>query len=264
MPAPAGFVLMPAVDISGGRAVRLQHGDPGGQTSYGDPVQAALAWQAAAAQWVHAVDLDAAFGRGSNAALLAEVVRAVDVAVQLSGGVRDEESLRTALATGCARVNLSTAALADRDWCAVALAEHGERMSVSLDVRGQTLMARGSRQPGGPLFDALEWLDRAGCPRYVVTDVTRDGTLGGPNLALLRTVCERTDSAVIASGGVGSLDDVRDLAALAPRGVEGAILGKALYTGAFTLEEALAAVGGGPGTSSAAAPLDRFGRRARR
>ena len=240
----AGFVLMPAVDVSRGHAVRLQPGDPGGQTSYGDPVQAALAWQAAGAQWVHAVDLDAAFGLGSNAALLAEVVRTVDVAVQLSGGIHDEESLRTALATGCARVNLSTAALADPDWCAVALAEHGERMSVSLDVRGQPLMARGSWQPDGPLLGALEWLDRTGCPRYVVTDVTRDGTMGGSNLELLRTVCEHTDSPVIASGGVGSLDDVRNLAALATLSVEGAILGKALYAGAFTLQEALAAVEG--------------------
>ena len=254
MPAPAGFVLMPAVDISGGRAVRLQHGDPGGQTSYGDPVQAALAWQAAAAQWVHAVDLDAAFGRGSNAALLAEVVRAVDVAVQLSGGVRDEESLRTALATGCARVNLSTAALADRDWCAVALAEHGERMSVSLDVRGQTLMARGSRQPGGPLFDALEWLDRAGCPRYVVTDVDKDGMLQGPNLGLLRSVCAATDRPVVASGGITELADLEALAGLVEEGVEGALVGTALYEGRFTLQDALALTRGEAAGRATGAP----------
>lgn len=242
MPAKTGFLLMPAVDVSGGRAVRMHRGDPGGQRSYGDPVQAALDWQAAGARWVHAVDLDAAFGRGSNAELLAEVVATLDVAVQLSGGIRDEESLRVALATGCARVNLSTAALDDPDWCAAAVAEHGEQVSVSLDVRGQRLAARGSGQPGGQLVDAIGWLDRAGCARYVVTDVTRDGTLGGPNLELLRTVCAHTERPVIASGGVASLGDVRDVAALAPFGVEGTILGTALYAGAFTLEEALRAV----------------------
>ena len=237
-----GFVLLPAVDVSGGCAVRVHRGGPSGETSYGDPVQAAMEWQAAGARWVHAVDLDAAFGRGSNATVLAEVVATLDVPVQLSGGIRDEASLRAALATGCARVNLSTAALDDAHWCAAAVAEHGERVSVSLDVRGEALMARGSRQPSGQPLEAIEWLDRAGCARYVVTDVTRDGTLSGPNLELLRTVCAYTERPVIASGGVASLNDVRDLAALAPRGVEGVILGTALYAGAFTLEEALRAV----------------------
>jgi phosphoribosyl isomerase A len=240
------FVLLPAVDVAGGRTVRLTQGEAGTETCYGDPVKSALAWQASGAEWIHLVDLDAAFGRGSNAELLAEVVGSLDVAVELSGGIRDDESLRRALATGCARVNLGTAAVEDPAWCRAVIAEYGERVAVGLDVRiidGQHILAaRGWTANGGDLWEVLERLDADGCPRYVVTDVTKDGTLRGPNLELLRAVCVRTEAPVIASGGVSGAGDVAALAALAPEGVEGAIIGKALYTGAFTLAEALAAV----------------------
>ena len=243
MPEPH-LELLPAVDVAAGQAVRLVQGAAGSETSYGDPWAAALAWQQAGAEWIHLVDLDAAFGRGNNRELLAEVVGRLDVQVELSGGIRDDESLAAALATGCRRVNLGTAALEDPMWCAKAIAEHGDRIAVGLDVRGTTLAARGWTEEGGELWETLERLDRDGCARYVVTDVTKDGTLRGPNLQLLEDVTARTDKPVVASGGVSSLADLEAIAALVPRGVEGAIVGKALYAGAFTLEEALAAVSG--------------------
>ncbi|OPG05166.1 bifunctional 1-(5-phosphoribosyl)-5-((5-phosphoribosylamino)methylideneamino)imidazole-4-carboxamide isomerase/phosphoribosylanthranilate isomerase PriA [Microbispora sp. GKU 823] len=236
------LVLLPAVDVADGQAVRLVQGEAGTETSYGDPLAAALAWQKAGAEWIHLVDLDAAFGRGSNRELLASVVGALDVHVELSGGIRDDASLEAALSTGCRRVNIGTAALENPEWCAKAIAEHGDRIAVGLDVRGTTLAARGWTQEGGDLWEVLDRLESEGCPRYVVTDVTKDGTLRGPNLDLLREVCARTDRPVIASGGVSSLDDLRAIATLVPDGVEGAIVGKALYAQAFTLEEALAAV----------------------
>jgi 1-(5-phosphoribosyl)-5-[(5-phosphoribosylamino)methylideneamino] imidazole-4-carboxamide isomerase/N-(5'phosphoribosyl)anthranilate isomerase len=236
------LVLLPAVDVAEGRAVRLVQGAAGSETAYGDPLDAALAWQAAGAEWIHLVDLDAAFGRGQNRELLAEVVGRLDVRVEMSGGIRDDDSLEAALATGCARVNIGTAALEDPEWCAKAIARHGERIAVGLDVRGTTLAARGWTQEGGELYDVLARLDDDGCARYVVTDVGRDGTMTGPNLDLLRGVCAATSRPVIASGGVSSLDDLRAVATLVPDGVEGAIVGKALYAGAFTLEDALAAV----------------------
>jgi phosphoribosyl isomerase A len=235
--------LLPAVDVAAGQAVRLVQGVAGSETSYGDPVEAALTWQRAGAEWIHLVDLDAAFGRGGNRDLLAEVVGKVDVRVEMSGGIRDDDSLRAALATGCARVNIGTAALEDPDWCARAIAEHGDRIAVGLDVRGTTLAARGWTREGGELFEVLERLDRDGCARYVVTDVTKDGTLRGPNLDLLGRVCAATDRPVVASGGVSGLDDIRALAGLVGQGVEGAIVGKALYAGSFTLEQALDAAG---------------------
>jgi len=234
--------LLPAVDVADGQAVRLVQGAAGSETSYGDPLAAALAWQAAGAEWIHLVDLDAAFGRGSNAELLASVVGAVDVKVELSGGIRDDASLRAALATGCTRVNIGTAALEDPVWCAKAIAEFGDRVAIGLDVRGTTLAARGWTRDGGDLWQVLDRLEREGCSRYVVTDVTKDGTLRGPNLDLLREVCARTERPVVASGGVSSLDDLRAIATLVPLGIEGAIVGKALYAKAFTLEDALVAV----------------------
>jgi 1-(5-phosphoribosyl)-5-[(5-phosphoribosylamino)methylideneamino] imidazole-4-carboxamide isomerase/N-(5'phosphoribosyl)anthranilate isomerase len=238
------FVLLPAVDVADGQAVRLVQGEAGTETSYGDPRDAALAWQEQGAAWVHLVDLDAAFGRGSNRDLLADVVAALDVAVELSGGIRDDESLAAALATGAARVNIGTAALENPEWVRRVIGSHGDRVAVGLDVRGTTLAARGWTKEGGELFDVLARLDADGCARYVVTDVRRDGTLTGPNVELLRQVCAATDRPVVASGGVSTVDDLRALAALAPVGVEGAIVGKALYAGAFTLPEALAAVAG--------------------
>ena len=238
------LILLPAVDVAGGQAVRLVQGAAGSETSYGDPVTAALAWQEAGASWVHLVDLDAAFGRGSNASLLAEVVGKLDIAVEMSGGIRDDASLERALATGCARVNIGTAALEAPEWVRSVIARHGDKIAVGLDVRGTTLAARGWTSEGGELFSTLARLDAEGCARYVVTDVLKDGTLRGPNLALLRDVCSRTKAPVVASGGVSSLADLRALASLVPVGVEGAIVGKALYAGAFTMREALAEVAG--------------------
>ncbi|GIM86135.1 bifunctional 1-(5-phosphoribosyl)-5-((5-phosphoribosylamino)methylideneamino)imidazole-4-carboxamide isomerase/phosphoribosylanthranilate isomerase PriA [Salinispora arenicola] len=233
------LTLLPAVDVADGQAVRLVQGAAGSETAYGDPLDAALAWQRDGAEWIHLVDLDAAFGRGSNADLLADVVRQLDVRVELSGGVRDDESLRAALATGATRVNIGTAALEDPPWCDRVCGEYGDRVAIGLDVRGRTLSARGWTRDGGDLWEVLERLDRAGASRYVVTDITKDGTMRGPNLELLREVCARTNAPVIASGGVSTLADLRALAALEPAGVEGVIAGKALYAGAFTVAEAL-------------------------
>ena len=241
------LVLLPAVDVVEGRAVRLVQGQAGSETEYGSALDAAMTWQRDGAEWIHLVDLDAAFGRGSNRELLAEVVGTLDVAVELSGGIRDDESLAAALATGCARVNLGTAALENPQWCARVVAEHGEKVAVGLDVLisggEHRLRGRGWETDGGDLWTVLERLDKEGCSRFVVTDVTKDGTLNGPNLELLSSVCERTDAPVIASGGVSSLDDLRAISTLTGVGVEGAIVGKALYAGRFTLPEAMAAVG---------------------
>lgn len=239
----ARLELLPAVDVAAGQAVRLVQGEAGTETSYGDPLTAALAWQEAGAEWIHLVDLDAAFGRGSNRDLVAAVVKALDIRVEVSGGIRDDASLEAVLAAGCARVNLGTAALENPDWTRRAIADHGDRIAVGLDVRGTTLAGRGWTSEGGDLWETLARLDADGCPRYVVTDVTKDGTLRGPNVGLLREVCARTDRPVVASGGISCLDDLVALRALVEVGVEGAIVGKALYAGAFTLEQALDVAG---------------------
>lgn len=235
--------LLPAVDLADGRAVQLVQGVAGSGGQFGDPLEAALRWQDLGARWLHLVDLDAAFGRGSNAAMLARIIERVDMMVELSGGIRDAATLAAALGTGCRRVNLGTAALEDPDWTAAAITEHGDRLAVGLDVRGTTLAARGWTRAGGDLWEALERLDAAGCARYVVTDVTRDGMLRGPNLDLLRQVSERTPAPVVASGGVSTLADVEALRELVPLGVEGAIIGSGLYRGTLTLPEALRAAG---------------------
>jgi phosphoribosyl isomerase A len=236
----APLVLLPAVDVVDGTAVRLTQGEAGSETSYGDPVEAAANWAAQGAEWIHLVDLDAAFGRGDNRAVIARAIHEVDdVAVELSGGIRDDASLEAALATGAARVNLGTAALENPDWAARVIGEYGDRIAVGLDVRGTTLASRGWTEDAGDLFEVLARLEAAGCARYVVTDVTKDGTLQGPNVDLLRQVMEHTDKPVVASGGISTLDDVRALRELVPLGLEGAIVGKALYAGSFTLSAAL-------------------------
>jgi len=232
--------LLPAVDVADGRAVQLVQGVAGSERVFGEPLQAALRWQEAGAHWVHLVDLDAAFRRGSNAKLLKEVVGALDIDVELSGGIRDDESLTAALATGCRRVNIGTAALEAPEWCASIIAEYGDQVAIGLDVRGTRLAARGWTREGGDLYETLARLDAEGCSRYVVTDVASDGMLQGPNLRLLREVCARTDRPVVASGGISTLDDLRTLRTLVPEGIEGAIIGTALYTGAFSLKDALA------------------------
>ena len=233
--------LLPAVDVADGKAVRLTQGEAGSETDYGSPVEAALTWIKAGAEWIHLVDLDAAFGRGDNRAVIAEVVAsAKSVKIELSGGIRDDASLDAALEAGATRVNLGTAALEDPSWTARVIEKYGDAIAVGLDVRGTTLAARGWTQEGGDLFEVLARLEDAGCARYVVTDVTKDGTLKGPNLELLRQVMQKTSKPVVASGGISSLQDIRDLRALVGEGLEGAILGKSLYAGKFTLEEALA------------------------
>jgi phosphoribosyl isomerase A len=239
------LILLPAVDVADGQAVRLTQGEAGSETSYGDPREAAATWTEQGAEWIHLVDLDAAFGRGDNRAIIREVIASLPshVQVELSGGIRDDDSLRAALATGCARINLGTAALEQPEWAARAIADHGEQIAVGLDVRGTTLAARGWTREGGDLWEVLARLEDAGCARYVVTDVTKDGTLQGPNLDLLRQMTERTDKPVVASGGISNLDDIAALRGLVGTGVEGAIVGKALYAGAFTLTEALDVAG---------------------
>ncbi len=242
--APA-LTLLPAVDVAGGKAVRLTQGEAGSETSYGDPVEAADLWASQGASWIHLVDLDAAFGRGNNHGVIKKVVKNTPrtVNIELSGGIRDDASLEAALGTGAKRINLGTAALENPEWAAHVIAEYGEAIAVGLDVRGTTLAARGWTQDGGDLWMVMDRLEAAGCARYVVTDVTKDGTLQGPNLELLQQVMERTPKPVIASGGVASLDDLVALRELVPHGLEGAIIGKALYAGAFTLPEALDVAG---------------------
>lgn len=235
--------LLPAVDVADGQAVRLVQGEAGSETGYGDPVEAALAWQNAGAEWLHLVDLDAAFGRGNNLEVLTEVAQKVNLKVEMSGGIRDDESLERALSLNPARVNLGTAALENPSWTSRVIRQYEEKIAVGLDVRGTTLAARGWTEEGGDLWDVLDRLEADGCSRYVVTDVTKDGTLKGPNLELLKQIAERTDKPVVASGGISSLDDIRALRSLVTSGVEGAIMGKALYAGKFTLEQALEVAG---------------------
>ena len=238
------LILLPAVDVADGKAVRLTQGEAGTETNYGDPVDAALEWAKQGADWIHLVDLDAAFGRGSNAGVIRKVIRQVrGVLVEVSGGIRDDRSLEAALESGAARINLGTAALENPEWAADVIGRYGDVIAVGLDVRGTTLAARGWTQEGGDLWTVLDRLEAAGCSRYVVTDVTKDGTLQGPNLELLREITSRTTKPVVASGGVSSLDDIIALRDLVPLGVEGAIIGKALYAGAFTLAEALDVAG---------------------
>jgi 1-(5-phosphoribosyl)-5-[(5-phosphoribosylamino)methylideneamino] imidazole-4-carboxamide isomerase/N-(5'phosphoribosyl)anthranilate isomerase len=238
------LILLPAVDVAGGKAVRLTQGEAGTETNYGDPVDAAADWAAQGAEWIHLVDLDAAFGRGSNTDVIRDVIRQVGgVNIELSGGIRDDASLEAALGAGVRRINLGTAALENPEWAASVIAQHGDAIAVGLDVRGTTLAARGWTREGGDLWQVLERLEEAGCARYVVTDVTKDGTLQGPNIELLRQVMERTSRPVVASGGISSLADIAALRELVPLGLEGAIVGKALYAGAFTLGEALDVAG---------------------
>lgn len=235
--------LLPAVDVKDGRAVRLVQGELARESIYGAPLDVALEFQSAGAEWIHLVDLDAAFGRGDNALLLAQVVGALDIKVELSGGIRDDESLARAIATGCTRINLGTAALENPEWTASVISKYGDLIAVGLDVRGHTLAARGWTSEGGDLFETIERLDRDGCARYVVTDVAKDGTLAGPNIELLKSVCAATSKPIIASGGISNLLDIAELATLTSLGIEGAIVGKALYAGAFTLHEALEVAG---------------------
>jgi phosphoribosyl isomerase A len=240
-PVADRLVLLPAVDLAEGLAVQLVQGRAGSEKRFGDPRAAAQRWQDAGAEWIHLVDLDAAFGRGSNAEIIAELISHLRLNVELSGGIRDDESLERALATGCARVNIGTAALEQPEWCEDIIDRYGDRIAIGLDVRGSKLAARGWTREGGDLYETLRRLDHAGCSRFVVTDVTADGMLRGPNLELLRQVCEETTKPVVASGGISTLEDILALRDMVGIGVEGAIIGTALYVGRFTIQEALVA-----------------------
>jgi len=231
--------ILPAIDVKNGRAVRLFQGELAKESNYGLPVEVAKEFSAEGASWIHLVDLDAAFGIGSNFELIQEVISSVDIKVELSGGIRDDDSLKRALSTGCKRVNLGTAAIENPEWTSKVIGQYGEKIAVGLDVRGHTLATRGWTEQGGDLFEMISKLDAAGCSRYIVTDVTKDGTLTGPNLELLREVCSATSAPVIASGGISELQDLIDLRAMTNLGVEGAIVGKAIYSGAFSLAQAL-------------------------
>jgi phosphoribosylformimino-5-aminoimidazole carboxamide ribotide isomerase/phosphoribosylanthranilate isomerase len=236
--------LLPAIDVKDGKAVRLVNGELSQESQYGHPLEIARDFEAKGAEWIHLVDLDAAFGLGSNFDLIAEVINNSSLKIELSGGIRDDESLRRALATGCTRVNLGTAALENPEWTSKVIGEFGDRIAVGLDVRGTTLAARGWTKEGGDIYETIERLDKDGCSRYIVTDVAKDGTLAGPNLELLRNVCAATKAPVVASGGVSTLEDLISLRSLVALGVEGAIVGKALYAQKFTLEEAIAVCAG--------------------
>lgn len=233
------LTLLPAVDVQDGQAVQLQQGVAGSEKVFGDPLEAARRWRSQGAHWIHLVDLDAAFGRGSNTELIRRVVGEMDVNVEVSGGIRDQASLEAALGAGATRVNIGTAALENPQWCDEVVAEYGERVAIGLDVRGDRLAARGWTQEGGDLLEVLTRLEEAGCRRYVVTDVNSDGMLTGPNYDLLGKVCARTQGHVVASGGISTLEDLRQLRGLVPIGVEGAIVGTALYLGNFSLPDAL-------------------------
>ena len=231
--------ILPAIDVKDGRAVRLVQGELSATSTYGLPVEVANDFVAQGAKWIHLVDLDAAFGTGNNFDLIREVISSVELKVELSGGIRDDASLERALSTGCNRVNLGTAAIENPEWTAKVISQFGTRIAVGLDVRGHTLATRGWTESGGDLFEMIAKLDAAGCSRYIVTDVSKDGTLTGPNLDLLREVCSATKAPVVASGGIAVLQDLIDLRGMTDIGIEGAIVGKAIYAGAFTLAQAL-------------------------
>ena len=232
--------ILPAIDVKEGVAIRLVQGELDKQSKYGDPIEIATQFVASGASWIHLVDLDAAFGLGNNFEVLASVIKSVDIKIELSGGIRDDESLNRALSTGCTRINLGTAALEQPEWTESVIKKHGDKIAVGLDVRGRQLSARGWTKSGGDLFEAITRLDKVGCARYVLTDITRDGTLTGPNLELLKEVTSFTKTPIVASGGISSLRDVKTLTQLTNDGVEGVIIGKALYAGAFTLAQVLA------------------------
>lgn len=236
------LTLLPAVDIQQGRAVQLVQGVSESEKVFGDPVQAAQRWRDEGAEWLHLVDLDAAFGRGENAEIVARIASEVDILLEVTGGIRDDASLERALATGCARVAIGTAAIENPQWCEEIIKRYGEKIAISLDVRGEHLAARGWTTEGGTLEETITRFDAAGCARYVVTDVESDGMMSGPNLELLRHVAELTQTPITASGGIATLDDIAKVRALNRLGVDAAIIGTALYLGNVTLKQALALV----------------------
>jgi phosphoribosylformimino-5-aminoimidazole carboxamide ribotide isomerase len=234
-------IIIPAVDIRGGRVVRLVRGDPDQQTEYGDdPAAAAARFEERGARWIHVVDLDAAFGTGSNRELVGAACRAVGVSVQVGGGLRSLEAVDEVIAAGAARAILGTAAAWDPGFVRVAVDRHGERVAVAVDVQDGRAAVRGWKDIGAPIEQLIPSLENAGTPRFIVTSVGSDGAMSGPDLALYEQVRGLTDLPVIASGGVRNVDDLRALSEL---GVEGAVVGRAVHEGTLPLEEALAEVG---------------------
>lgn len=235
------LTLYPAVDIKDGRAVRLTQGRADQETVYdADPVAAAQRFADAGSEWLHVVDLDAAFtGEPRNRHLIERIVEATGCRVQASGGVRTLDDVEASLGYGAERVVIGTMALTNPDFVREVLDTVGPRIAVGLDARGSVLQARGWTEEAGDLFDAIEQFSAMGVPRFVYTDVARDGMLQGPNVEMLTKVADATDAHVTASGGVSSLEDLRILAGCHER-VDAAIVGKALYADAFTIDEALA------------------------
>ncbi|MCL2465555.1 MAG: HisA/HisF-related TIM barrel protein [Micrococcales bacterium] len=237
------LILLPAIDVLGGRAVQLVRGELDTANDYGDPVEAALRWTTLGAHWLHVVDLDAAFGTGDNADVISSIVATAPAQVEVSGGLRDDATVARALSTGCARISIGTAALEQPEWCREVLAHLGDMVAISLDVAGEALASHGWREASGNLHDTLAAMTEAGCSRFIVTDTASDGTLGGPNLELLGAVCARTSVPIIASGGISSIGHIRQLRGLTAIGIEGAIIGTALYQGLIDLPEALEIAG---------------------
>jgi phosphoribosylanthranilate isomerase len=232
------MIVIPAIDLRGGRCVRLTRGDPSQQTEYGaDPVETALRFQEQGAQLIHVVDLDAALGNGSNTDTIAAIAAEVSARLQVGGGLRSDDAVVAALQMGAHRAVLGTAAVTDPSFVRRQVDAHGDAIVVALDVRDGRAMVRGWQDEGPALEDILPELDRVGAPRYLVTAIDADGTLTGPNMSLYGQVQALTDRPLLASGGVGTLDHLRHLAAA---GVEGVIVGKALYEGALSLTDALA------------------------
>ena len=232
------LTIIPAIDIKGGRAVRLNQGRASQVTDYGDPVERAYEFERTGARWLHVVDLDAAFGDGSNRAIVESIVANVDISVEVSGGIRDSDAVARALETGAHRITLGTAAVEDPLWAAKMIEKYGHRIVIGLDVRDRVVATHGWTKSAGALADLIKRFDDAGCQMYMVTDISKDGTLTGPNIELLRESAALTSGSIIASGGVASLDDIASLRELVPAGVEAVIIGKAFYEGYFTVSEA--------------------------
>ncbi len=240
-PRGLSFTVYPAVDISGGRCVRLLQGRFGTETVYSDdPVDVAFGFSAAGARWLHIVDLDGArTGVPANRALVLEAIRVATCPVQAGGGMRTLEDVEEALVAGASRVVLGTVALEDPAAVAAACRRYGERIAVSLDARGGELSSHGwTVGTGMPVLEAVTAFEEAGVALFIYTDVTRDGTMSGPDVAGLDTLADATSLPVIASGGISSLDDLRSVARLHSQGVCGAIVGRALYEHKFGVADA--------------------------
>ena len=231
------MIVIPAIDLRSGRAVRLLRGDPGAETSYADdPVAVAERFQEEGARRLHVVDLDAALGEGDNREVVEAICHAVAIPVQVGGGMRSLEDIGALIEAGASRAILGTAAAADPTFVSRAVEEFAERVVVAVDVRGGRVMVKGWQEEGPALEEAIPALDEAGTPRYLVTSIARDGTLDGPDLRLYTQVLKLTETPVIASGGVRDADDIW---ALRDLGAEAAVTGKALYERTLKLSQVI-------------------------